>query len=189
MMLTLIPARGGSKRLPGKNLMTINGKSLVEIAVHVAMEADCSPIVVSTDCPDIAHEAFMAGAHVINRPGEYAEDDTPMFDVIEHAVEAVGWFDSILLLQPTSPLRSLADVQGCYELMQKKGVPVVTVHNGKLNGAVFCSPMAAYMQDKTFITPDTTYIPMPRERSVDIDTLGDMVRAREMSSVHSLMGA
>jgi CMP-N,N'-diacetyllegionaminic acid synthase len=112
MILALIPARGGSKGLPGKNLRPLAGHSLIEYAARVAREsAIVDRAVLTTDAEEIAAEGRRVGLEVpFLRPSHLAQDDTPMQPVIEHAVArlAEGGFapEIVLLLQPTSPLRT-----------------------------------------------------------------------------------
>ena len=106
----IIPARGGSKGIPRKNLQQIGGKSLITIAVEKAL---CTPgvwaVCVSTEDPEIAAAALHAGARVIPRPPALATDETPTAPVLLHAVE---WLqangdplpDAVILIYPTSPL-------------------------------------------------------------------------------------
>ncbi len=111
-ILALIPARGGSKRLPGKNIRTLGGKPLIVWSIDSAKgHPDICDIVVSTDCPGIAKVAQEAGALVPwLRPPELATDTASSVDV---ALQALNWYehekgpvDGLLLLQPTSPFRS-----------------------------------------------------------------------------------
>lgn len=109
--LALIPARGGSKGLPGKNIKPLAGRPLITHAIDAARSSRVvDRIVVSTDSQEIAAVAQASGAEVpFFRPADLAQDATPMLPVVEHAVEALsreGWVpEIILLLQPTSPLR------------------------------------------------------------------------------------
>ncbi|MEQ8443917.1 MAG: acylneuraminate cytidylyltransferase family protein [Alphaproteobacteria bacterium] len=117
-ILAVIPARGGSKGLPGKNIMPLCGKPLIVWTIEAALGASCgiSDVVVSTDDDAISSAAVAAGALVpFRRPEELAADDTPTLPVIQHAVremeaargEPYGW---VLTLQPTSPLRTARDI-------------------------------------------------------------------------------
>ena len=112
MVLALIPARGGSKGLPGKNLRPLAGQSLIAYAARVAREsAVVDRAVLTTDAEEIAAEGRRAGLEVpFMRPVHLAQDDTPMKPVIEHALATLaqdGFVpDLVLLLQPTSPLRT-----------------------------------------------------------------------------------
>lgn len=119
--LALIPARGGSKGLPGKNVRRLAGLPLLEHSVRLA--ALCPEIghaVVSTDSADIAEVARAAGAEVLDRPAELAQDDTPMLPVLRHALDALDperRFETLLLLDPTSPGRLPEDVARAHELL------------------------------------------------------------------------
>lgn len=111
--LALIPARGGSKGLPRKNLAVVGGSTLLERAVTCAIEAAIfDAVVVSTDDPAIAEAGRKAGALVpFLRPRELADDSSPILTTIHHALvelEAGGKarFDLIALLEPTSPRRT-----------------------------------------------------------------------------------
>lgn len=101
-VLGLIPARGGSKGIPRKNLAVVGGRPLLVWTVEAARGAnELTRTVVSTDDDEIAEAA---GVEVLRRPPALAEDGTPMVAVVRHAVEALAP-DVIVVLQPTSPLR------------------------------------------------------------------------------------
>jgi CMP-N,N'-diacetyllegionaminic acid synthase len=117
-----ICARGGSKGLPGKNVRNFAGKPLIVHSIEQALSASfIHSVWVSTDDADIARIARDAGAQVpFLRPAELASDSAPKIPVIEHLakhIEASGLrVDTVIDLQPTSPLRSLADIQGAYAM-------------------------------------------------------------------------
>jgi CMP-N,N'-diacetyllegionaminic acid synthase len=127
IILGLIPARGGSKGIPGKNLRPLAGKSLLERTIDCAKTAGgIDRIVVSTDAPAIAHAAENAGVPVPwLRPKELAQDASPTIDAVLHALERLeqdGFFpDAVLLLQPTSPFRSPATVRRALEVYSTSG--------------------------------------------------------------------
>lgn len=131
--LFLIPARGGSKGLPGKNLALVGGVPLVGRAVRVGRQVarglPGSRVVCSTDDPAIANAAREWGADVpFVRPNSLASDGARSLDVVRHALEALGEdFDAVVLLQPTSPLTEREDVLGSLHLFQMTGEPVVSV--------------------------------------------------------------
>lgn len=111
--IAVIPARAGSKRIKNKNLIDFCGKPLIHWTIKAAIDSNvCDKIVVSTDSLEIAKIAEEAGADVpFLRPKELAADDSTTLSVIHHAVrfverETLTVFDNVLLLQPTSPLRS-----------------------------------------------------------------------------------
>jgi CMP-N,N'-diacetyllegionaminic acid synthase len=121
----LIPARGGSKVIPVKNLVPVAGRPLLAWTIEAARGArSLTRVVVSTDSPEIAAAARSLGADVLERPAELAEDETPMLDVVRHAVDVVGC-DVVVLLQPTSPLRRAEHVDAAAELLLETGADCV----------------------------------------------------------------
>lgn len=127
-ILGLVPARGGSKGIPGKNLRVLCGRSLVRRAVESGLESRLvSRVLLSTDSEDIAAEGRKAGAEVpFLRPAELAGDDTPSSAVVAHALE---WLernegrlpDILVLLQPTAPLRRGHHVDEALDLLVSSG--------------------------------------------------------------------
>ncbi len=131
-ILALIPARGGSKRLPGKNTKPLNNRPLIYWTIEAAIKSKyVDKIFVSTDSQQIAETAQKYGAEVpFFRPPELASDTATSFDVIKHAIENIknNSFKYILLLQPTSPLRTAEDIDNTIELfIEKKAKSVVSV--------------------------------------------------------------
>jgi len=133
-VLALVPARGGSKGIPDKNLRPLAGRTLLDYAARSAAASGViDRIILSTDSEQIAVEGRRVGLEVpFIRPAELAQDDTPMLPVIEHALDFVkqeGWDAEILvLLQPTSPLRTAAhirDVVGALRASQADSVVTV----------------------------------------------------------------
>lgn len=124
-ILALITARGGSKRLPGKNIRPLGGKPLIVWSIDVAKDSlEICDILVSTDDSAIAAVCEEAGAYVPwLRPAELATDTASSVDVALHALDwyeaEKGAVDGILLLQPTSPFRTPATVQRGIELFSK----------------------------------------------------------------------
>jgi len=121
----LIPARGGSKGIPRKNIKLIAGKPLIVWTIEAALRSSLlSAVVVSTDDPEIADVARQAGAQVpFLRPAELAQDQTPGLDPVLHALDRLPQYDSVLLLQPTSPLRTAEDIDGCLNFAALKNTP------------------------------------------------------------------
>jgi CMP-N,N'-diacetyllegionaminic acid synthase len=135
--LGLIPARGGSKGVPRKNIRLLRGRPLLEYTTESALGAQkLSRVVLSTDDEEIAELGRRCGVEVpFMRPKELAQDDTPSLPVVQHALttlEASGsYYDAVCLLQPTSPLRKSSDIDGCIDLLARTDadavVSVVTV--------------------------------------------------------------
>jgi CMP-N,N'-diacetyllegionaminic acid synthase len=120
-ILAIIPARGGSKGLPGKNVRMLNGKPLIAYSIEAALGSKLlDKFVVSTDDENISQISKSFGAEVLPRPKELARDDSSIFDVIMYVI---GWFsergqqfDIIVLLEPTSPLRKKDDIDKAIQL-------------------------------------------------------------------------
>jgi len=131
----IVPARGGSKGIPGKNLKPVAGKPLIAWTIETALAATMlDRVIVSTDSPEIADLARRYGAETpFMRPAELAQDDTSGVAPVLHAVhwlaENEGYHaDLIMVLQPTSPLRIPADIDRAIELAcEKKADAVVSV--------------------------------------------------------------
>jgi len=133
-VLALVPARGGSKGIPDKNIRPLAGRTLLDyVARASAASGVVDRIVLSTDSERIAEEGRRVGLEVpFMRPSALAQDETPMLPVIEHAVDVLarqGWdAEIVVLLQPTSPLRTAAHVRAAVqELRESMADSVVTV--------------------------------------------------------------
>ena len=138
--LWLIPARGGSKGIPDKNLKPFCGESLVSRAVKQALhcKAEEDTVFVSTDSLKIKEEAENAGIHVpFIRPGHLASDTAGTYPVILHVLEEFKYlgkeFDRVILLQPTSPFRSTEDIKKAESLWNPDIDMVVSVVASKAN--------------------------------------------------------
>lgn len=130
-VLALIPARGGSRRLPRKNVRYLNGKPLIAWTIEAALAAvTVDRVILSSDNADIISVAKEHGCDVpFVRPHTLATDEASSMDVIWHALDSVGEsFDDVVLLQPTSPLRTPADIDGCVRLrVEHDALAVVSV--------------------------------------------------------------
>jgi len=133
-VLGLVPARAGSKGVPGKNVRPIAGRTLLDYVVDAARASGAiDRLVLSTDSQEIAEVGRRAGLEVpFLRPAALAADDTPMLPVIQHALTALaasGWTaEMVVLLQPTSPLRRSEHVRNAVNLLRDSGADsVVTV--------------------------------------------------------------
>jgi len=151
----IIPARGGSKGIPNKNLMDFAGRSLVaRCAVTCSLAERIGAVYVSTDNADIAEEAYGAGAMVIHRPDKLSGDDVTSEDVIMHALESMSSCDMplpdvVVMAQCTAPFLWPSDIDGCIERIETYGVD----HS-------FC----AAPFDKLVWTPECNDMPPPLPR-------------------------
>ena len=122
-LLGIIPARGGSKGITRKNVKSLAGKPLIGWTIDAAKQSSCiDRIVVSTEDEEIASVARELGVDVpFMRPAELAADDTPGIAPVLHAISQLPDYDWVLLLQPTSPLRSAEDIDGIWQFCQEQG--------------------------------------------------------------------
>lgn len=124
-VLALIPARGGSKGLPGKNIRPLAGRPLLAWTVQAALDAAApDSVVLSSDDEAIMAAGREAGCEVpFRRPAELATDTASSLDVVLHALDSLPGFDVVMLLQPTSPLRTAADIDAACERFVATGAP------------------------------------------------------------------
>lgn len=120
-ILAIVPARCGSKGFPHKNIAKIKGKTLLEWAIHIGIQTDIiSDVYVSTDCKEYETIAKNAGAHSLGlRPEEFATDGAKSIDVVIDLIKKLDKsYDYLVLLQPTSPLRTPNDIKNMIEQIQ-----------------------------------------------------------------------
>ncbi|MFJ8246328.1 cytidylyltransferase domain-containing protein [Peribacillus asahii] len=208
--LFIVPARGGSKRLPGKNIKSLCSKPLISYTIEAAIHSEIKGrILVTTDEENIASTALKHGAEVpFLRPSYLSDDQSKSIDVVTHAVEFYEGelnytVDNIILLQPTSPLRTSKDIKTAFELYLKHDCfPVISVMernlSGKyfikneegyalkidmnqegyeLNGAIYIIPRENLKQGYFYKDRFIPYI-MPYNKSIDIDTAEDFALAK-----------
>lgn len=224
-VLGIIPARGGSKGVPGKNIRPLCGKPLLAWTIEAAIQSRyLDKLIVTSDDEIIIQTAIAFGADVpFVRPVHLAQDDTPGIAPVLHAINELPGYDYIVLLQPTSPLRNVQDIDTCiekYNVSSAESVVSVTEQEkspywmfeigvrsrlrpimGKtntsrrqdlkqtytLNGAVYVSSVETLKKSETFLTESTEAYVMPKERSIDIDTITDfriceMILAQKLHS-------
>jgi len=119
--IAIIPARGGSKRLPGKNILTLGGIPLLVHSIQYAQanSAIIDAVYVSTDDEAIKKVALEYGAQVIDRPATISGDLEPTITTLQHAVKTVGTeAENVVLLQPTNPLRPENLLKECFDIYQ-----------------------------------------------------------------------
>ena len=119
--LAIVPARGGSKRLPRKNILNLNGKPLIAYSIEAGLQSKyIDKVIVTSDDEEILNVSKEFGADIIKRPDELASDIATSFDAIKHTIENVDKYDYIILLQPTSPLRSAVQIDEAIDLLETK---------------------------------------------------------------------
>ncbi len=162
MNVILIPARGGSKGLPKKNIIPLAGKPLIGWTILAAINSQVTDkVFVSTENDEIAEISERFGADIILRPANLALDNTSSDEVVQHAIEYLkqrfNHLETLLLLQPTSPLRGACHIREALELYRsKKADSVISVYEPEH------TPVKAYIEreDGTLtglFSPDAPY--------------------------------
>ncbi|QKF91987.1 acylneuraminate cytidylyltransferase family protein [Campylobacter sp. CCUG 57310] len=213
-MIAIVPARGGSKGLPGKNIKDLLGKPMIAYTIEEALKSKfVSEVIISTDSREIEEVAIKYGARSpFLRPGYLANDNAKAIDNYIYTIDRLnkdfGYsIKDFVVLQPTSPLRKVEDIDEAIGLFQDKKADSVISYteayhpvewhkyitkDGKFenifeekllnrqenkksyfpNGAVFVFDYKLIKQGKYYDDNSYAYI-MPRNRSVDVDTLED----------------
>jgi CMP-N-acetylneuraminic acid synthetase len=159
MILAVVPARGGSKRLPRKNVLSFGGRPLLLWSIALADRLRDVQTVVTTEDREVAAIAITAGATVIERPTDLAGDETAMIDVVLHAADTMRKrglsFEGIMLLQPTNPLRTVDMVHGAMDrFLSEPCDSLVTVSGralkiGTIADGVFSPNYSPHAQSRT----------------------------------------
>lgn len=208
---TVIPARAGSERLPGKNFRPIAGKPMIQYtidAVNDSFVIGGNNVVLSTNDPQVS-SSIRGARNIRKRPEHLATAAASQVDVV---IDAVDWMaetgiqtDVVILLQPTSPLRSAADIDAAVnQFINEKAESLVSVSfvqelpydmldgSGNilkskrenylyLNGAIYIINMATLRQRRGFYFPrETALYFMPKWRSIDVDDEEDFIVAEKI---------
>jgi len=124
--LAIIPARGGSKRLPRKNVLDLAGKPLIVWSIEAGLQSKyIDKVVVSSDDEEILNISKKTGAEILKRPEILASDTASTFDAIKHTINNVKGYEYVVLLQATSPLRSAKQIDQAIELLEEKNADAV----------------------------------------------------------------
>lgn len=127
--LAVVPARGGSRRVPRKNLAELGGRTLVRRALETALAAGCfATVALSSEDDEILAEAEGLDVVALRRPRELATDTARALDVVQHALgelEAEGRFDAVAVVQATSPFTAPEDLAGAVALLESSGAESV----------------------------------------------------------------
>ena len=133
-VVAIIPARAGSKGLPRKNIKNIAGKPLIVWTIEAALNSKCiTKTVVSSEDDEILNISKKYGADIIKRPKELASDKSTSESIVLHVIDVLNSnkekFDFLVLLQPTSPLRTSKDIDNAFELMlNDKATSVISAY-------------------------------------------------------------
>jgi len=188
--LCLIPARAGSKGLPGKNTREFHGISLLSWTVESAIASRVfNEIAVTTDDPEVKKIAKSFGVTVLDRPIEVAQDASLASDYLKYHSQLIKKFEFMMLLQVTSPLRNTHDIQESFRVLTESNdedtvLITLTKDLFRVNGAIFAAKTLTLENlEYEFLKGKVKAYIMPQERSVDIDTLMDFNRAKDLFDV------
>ena len=121
----IIPLRAGSKGMPNKNITELEGKPLYMHAVDLARECGAARIIITTDIDEVLQEDFDNQVDLLIRPTNLCSDHTPMSPVLVDAIVKAKVTGVVVLLQPTSPLRSAQDLKACLDLFEHENCDIV----------------------------------------------------------------
>ena len=219
-ILSIIPARSGSKGIIEKNIIDLFGKPLLVGSIEASLKSQyVSKTVVSSDSKKILDIASRFKADTLLRPEELAKDTSSSEEVIKHTLQELSneikFYDYLVLLQPTSPLRDSKDIDNAFEkLINSDATALISVFqednkilkafkendNGYLqgisnnkypftprqelppvymsNGAIYIIKITEFLKNDKLFTDKTVFYEMPKERSLDIDTIEDMEKIK-----------
>lgn len=124
--LAIIPARGGSKRLPHKNTLDLNGRPLISYTIEAALQSSyIDNIVVTSDDDEVLRIAQNYRVEIVRRPTVLASDTATTFDAVHHTLSQMKGYQYTVLLQPTSPLRRAAHIDEAIEVLDEKSADAV----------------------------------------------------------------
>lgn len=184
-VLGIILARAGSERLPGKNKLPLCGKPLICYTLDTALKSNVlDTVVVSTDDEDIKrickrYQPKYGNLVILDRPEELAGPHVPSEACMLQVMSEMDKHDYVMLLQPTSPLRTVMDIRSVLFLTKNHDCIVsVNQKTEAWNGALFICEWNKFIKNKGFSDPALYY--MSNKRSIDIDTEEDLREAARL---------
>lgn len=164
--LAIIPARGGSKRLPRKNVLNLSGKPLIGWSIEAGLQSKYTDkVIVTSDDDEILEIAHNFGSKTIKRPNVLASDTATSFDAIKHTIENVDKYDYIILLQPTSPLRNSRHIDEAIELLISKNAEAIVSVTEMDHNPLWSNPLPEDNSLKGFLRDEIL-----NQRSQDLET-------------------
>ena len=204
--ITLIPARGGSKGIPGKSIVDVAGKPLLAYSIDASLDSGVTETWVSTDDDRIAEIARGYGANVINRPDEISTDDATSESALLHFVNEIEEFDILVFLQATCPFVKKEDINKAIRLIGEYDSVISVskfdqflwvgseamydINNRKRRqnreqmyvetGSIFVTTRKRLIQNNNRISGKVGFVEVPKWRSIDIDTYDDLELVRKI---------
>lgn len=186
----VIPARGGSTRIPRKNIKPFHGKPIIEYSIATANKCGLfSEIYVSTEDREIGEIASNAGAGIIWRPGELAKNEVGTQEVMQHACKTIYGDDErpediACCIYPTSPLMCHTDLRRGFDYLKinRNTYYAFSVGMNPLQdaGQFYFGYVTAFKVNFPLISPNSVMVPIAKDRVCDINTMNDFNRAEEM---------
>lgn len=185
MSLVVIPARGGSRRIPRKNIKLFHGKPIIAYSIENAIAARFTDVVVSTDDDEIAEVARGYGASTIRRPADLAQDECGTQEVARHAVESlrIKRDDLVCCLYATAPLLKPNDIAYAANMQILRPCAfVVSVAAEPLRdaGGFYIGSGGNFLDRKPLYGPLTGLFVLPEQQVCDINTPADFARAEQL---------
>lgn len=181
--VAIIPARGGSTRIPRKNIKDFHGKPIIAYSIRAALDSNLfEHVIVSTEDTEIMEVAQHYGADIIVRPMSLAENHIGTQEVMAHAMSVVG-ADVGFCIYPTAPMISIMDLYSASNAIMNGSIYAFTVgtepalHDA---GQIYAGQAWAFKSSVPLIGPYTTMIPIDPRRDCDINTMEDWDRASDM---------
>lgn len=183
--IAIIPARGGSRRIPGKNIKPFFGKPIIQYTIEKANASGLfSDIVVSTDSEEIAQVVRHHGAHVHMRPAEYGKDEVGTQEVARQYVRTLANYPlMVCVIYATAPLMRIEDLHRGYELMVHTNRDFVfSVQASPLQdaGQFYWSWTPRLLDGSPLVGDRTGLIPIPKGHVCDINTMADWYEAERL---------
>jgi CMP-N,N'-diacetyllegionaminic acid synthase len=208
-VVTLIPARGGSKGIPRKNIIDVCGRPLLSYAIQESIKSVSSETWVSTDDDEISSIATSYGALVVERPDDISTDSSTSESALLHFVEKVNNVDILVFLQATCPFIEANDINKAVMLMSKydsvisvskfdqflwiEDMPMYDINNRERRqnreqvyvetGSMFVTTKKGLLNNHNRISGKVGFVEVPKWRSVDIDTFDDLELARKLMDI------
>ena len=163
--LAIIPARGGSKRLPRKNVLDLCGKPLIAWSIEAGLKSKyIDKLIVTSDDEDILSISEKYGSDIIKRPEELSNDTATTFDALKHTIDNLEKYDYIVLLQPTSPLRNEKHLDEAIELLEEKNADAIVSVCEMDHSPLWCNTLPENGSMQNFLKEEVL-----NKRSQDLD--------------------